>query len=299
MKLLLKEFQIRAVADLVAKLRMASKGVRDNELQSVCLASPTGSGKTVIVTAAIEQILQGDDESAPVPDAVFLWLTDMPELNEQTRRKMATASSELTEDALVVIDKDFDRDGNEDGPELDLTPGALDKTNDPVRMYLREMGSVELLSREGEIAIAKRIEAGREAMIAGLCESPLTFQAIIIWRDELNDAKILLRDIIDLSENERLSRTIITGVTAILALSGLAIFGGEALHGFSIALIFGIVILAMTHYQHSKSHLMAEQSTLEIERRNLRALTIDGKAPTLANLENGSYPYARELYLVF
>ncbi len=65
-------------------------------------------------------------------------------------------------------------------------------------MYLREMGSVELLSREGEIAIAKRIEAGRETMIAGLCESPLTFQAIIIWRDELNEAKILLREIIDL-----------------------------------------------------------------------------------------------------
>ncbi|PWB80724.1 MAG: RNA polymerase sigma factor RpoD, partial [Methylocystaceae bacterium] len=73
-----------------------------------------------------------------------------------------------------------------------------DRTDDPVRMYLREMGSVELLSREGEIAIAKRIEAGREAMIAGLCESPLTFQAIIIWRDELNDGKVLLRDIIDL-----------------------------------------------------------------------------------------------------
>ncbi len=73
-----------------------------------------------------------------------------------------------------------------------------DRTDDPVRMYLREMGSVELLSREGEIAIAKRIEAGREAMIAGLCESPLTFQAIIIWREELNDSKVLLRDIIDL-----------------------------------------------------------------------------------------------------
>jgi RNA polymerase primary sigma factor len=73
-----------------------------------------------------------------------------------------------------------------------------ERTDDPVRMYLREMGSVELLSREGEIAIAKRIEAGREAMIAGLCESPLTFQAIIIWRDELNEAKIFLRDIIDL-----------------------------------------------------------------------------------------------------
>ncbi len=73
-----------------------------------------------------------------------------------------------------------------------------DRTDDPVRMYLREMGTVELLSREGEIAIAKRIEAGREAMIAGLCESPLTFQAIIIWRDELAEEKILLRDIIDL-----------------------------------------------------------------------------------------------------
>jgi RNA polymerase primary sigma factor len=73
-----------------------------------------------------------------------------------------------------------------------------ERTDDPVRMYLREMASVELLSRVGEVAIAKRIEAGREAMIAGLCESPLTFQALIVWRDELNDGKVLLRDIIDL-----------------------------------------------------------------------------------------------------
>lgn len=73
-----------------------------------------------------------------------------------------------------------------------------DRTDDPVRMYLREMGTVELLSREGEIAIAKRIEAGREAMISGLCESPLTFQAIIIWGEELAEGKVLLRDIIDL-----------------------------------------------------------------------------------------------------
>src|SRR3712207_1909968 len=73
-----------------------------------------------------------------------------------------------------------------------------DRTDDPVRMYLREMGSVELLSREGEIAIAKRIEAGRAAMIAGLCGSPLTFQAIIIWRDDLNYGNVLLRDIVDL-----------------------------------------------------------------------------------------------------
>src|SRR3974390_2566634 len=73
-----------------------------------------------------------------------------------------------------------------------------ERTDDPVRMYLREMASMELLSRDGEIAIAKRIEAGREAMIAGLCESPLTFQAIVIWRDELIEGKVFLRDIIDL-----------------------------------------------------------------------------------------------------
>jgi RNA polymerase primary sigma factor len=102
-----------------------------------------------------------------------------------------------------------DEDDEPEGGELVEAPRATavavaqkaeptDRTDDPVRMYLREMGSVELLSREGEIAIAKRIEAGREAMIAGLCESPLTFQAIIIWRDELNEAKVLLREIIDL-----------------------------------------------------------------------------------------------------
>jgi RNA polymerase primary sigma factor len=82
--------------------------------------------------------------------------------------------------------------------KMEQNLSASERTDDPVRMYLREMGSVELLSREGEIAIAKRIEAGREAMIAGLCESPLTFQAIIIWRDELNEGKVLLREIIDL-----------------------------------------------------------------------------------------------------
>ena len=85
-------------------------------------------------------------------------------------------------------------------PKLPAKSGAKDpaeRTGDPVRMYLREMGSVELLSREGEIAIAKRIEAGREAMIAGLCESPLTFQAIIIWRDELNDLMLPIYATVD------------------------------------------------------------------------------------------------------
>ncbi len=90
----------------------------------------------------------------------------------------------------------------ETGKEVAAKPGTAteqyDRTDDPVRMYLREMGSVELLSREGEIAIAKRIEAGRELMIGALCESPLTFEALTVWRDELNEGKVLLRDIIDL-----------------------------------------------------------------------------------------------------
>jgi RNA polymerase primary sigma factor len=105
-------------------------------------------------------------------------------------------------------DDESDDDGESEGGELAPTAGTAvatakkkeptDRTDDPVRMYLREMGSVELLSREGEIAIAKRIEAGRETMISGLCESPLTFQALIIWRDELNEGTTLLREIIDL-----------------------------------------------------------------------------------------------------
>ena len=95
----------------------------------------------------------------------------------------------------------------ESGELVEVTPKTpakseakepIERTDDPVRIYLREMGSVELLSREGEVAVAKRIEAGREAMIAGLCESPLTFQAVVIWRDELNDGKVFLHDIIDL-----------------------------------------------------------------------------------------------------
>ena len=103
-----------------------------------------------------------------------------------------------------AAEPDSEDDANELAEQTGTAVAAVakkeptDRTDDPVRMYLREMGSVELLSREGEIAIAKRIEAGRETMIAGLCESPLTFQAIIIWRDELNEAKILLREIIDL-----------------------------------------------------------------------------------------------------
>ncbi|MBM2577822.1 RNA polymerase sigma factor RpoD [Jannaschia sp. Os4] len=131
-------------------------------------------------------------------------------------------SSEQIEDVMsmlsemginIVEDEEAEEDGDKkdegstalvdaskgkDVATTEATNAKLDRTDDPVRMYLREMGSVELLSREGEIAIAKRIEAGRNTMILGLCESPLTFQAITIWRDELLAEEILLRDVIDL-----------------------------------------------------------------------------------------------------
>ncbi|SER58777.1 RNA polymerase sigma factor RpoD [Rhizobium sp. NFR03] len=115
---------------------------------------------------------------------------------------------EVDENASGGEEEASDDEPDSEGGEIATSSGTAlatakkkeptDRTDDPVRMYLREMGSVELLSREGEIAIAKRIEAGRETMIAGLCESPLTFQAIIIWRDELNEGQTLLREIIDL-----------------------------------------------------------------------------------------------------
>ncbi|MFC7705384.1 RNA polymerase sigma factor RpoD [Plastorhodobacter daqingensis] len=139
--------------------------------------------------------------------------------------------SMLSEMGINVIEDDEAEEGESAG-ELVEGSGSrevvlattqtetLDRTDDPVRMYLREMGSVELLSREGEIAIAKRIEAGRNTMIAGLCESPLTFQAITIWRDELLSEDILLRDVIDLEatfgrsmeDDEELDQPVVDGL---------------------------------------------------------------------------------------
>jgi len=136
---------------------------------------------------------------------------------EVSSEQIEDTLSMLSEMGITVVENEETEDGDEEGDApatgtaVEAAPkktsavttggrtgSTLERTDDPVRMYLREMGSVELLSREGEIAIAKRIEAGRETMIAGLCESPLTFQAIIMWREELNEGKVLLRDIIDL-----------------------------------------------------------------------------------------------------
>src|SRR2546421_220664 len=124
-----------------------------------------------------------------------------------TKAKTLQVKDKEKDDKAADAPEKEEADDDTDNELVEVTQKAVtevkksepgERTDDPVRMYLREMGTVELLSREGEIAIAKRIEAGREAMIAGLCESPLTFQAIIIWRDELNEGKVFLRDIIDL-----------------------------------------------------------------------------------------------------
>ena len=99
-------------------------------------------------------------------------------------------------------DKDFDRDGNEDGPELDLTPGALDKTNDPVRMYLREMGTVPLLTREGEVAIAKRIERGKLAVIKSISRTPTIAKRMLIMGDQLRAGERTVRELVIFSDEE-------------------------------------------------------------------------------------------------
>ncbi|MBO9452169.1 RNA polymerase sigma factor RpoD [Tropicibacter sp. R16_0] len=146
--------------------------------------------KGYITYDQLNQVLPPDQVSSEQIEDVMSMLSEMginiieDEEAEEEEQKGATE--------LVTTDNNR---------EVALSSGTtekLDRTDDPVRMYLREMGSVELLSREGEIAIAKRIEAGRNTMIAGLCESPLTFQAITIWHDELLSEDILLRDVIDL-----------------------------------------------------------------------------------------------------
>ncbi|AXE63123.1 RNA polymerase sigma factor RpoD [Hyphomonas polymorpha PS728] len=134
----------------------------------------------------INQLLPDSDMSSDQIEDVMSQISEMGIAVVETEEEAEEQGKALTkiEDKKVVAKK-----GNARGS---------DRTDDPVRMYLREMGAVELLSREGEIAIAKRIEAGRDAMIRGLCESPLTFEAMMVWRDELMNERILLRDLIDL-----------------------------------------------------------------------------------------------------
>ncbi|TDI64631.1 MAG: RNA polymerase sigma factor RpoD [Alphaproteobacteria bacterium] len=138
----------------------------------------------------LNEVLPSDEVSSEQIEDTMSMLSEMGITVVENEESEEAASSETTKAVAKREGPGAVTKGNEDG--------SAERTDDPVRMYLREMGSVELLSREGEIAIAKRIEAGRETMINGLYESPLTFEAIIVWRDELNEGRILLRDIIDL-----------------------------------------------------------------------------------------------------
>jgi len=164
--------------------------------QAVKRLLKSAKAKGYVTLDQLNSVLPSEEVSSDQIEDLYATLSDMgiTVVENEDSDESAEGSEEASEEeegrALVAQNNALVKNETKSEP--------AERTDDPVRMYLREMGSVELLSREGEIAIAKRIEAGREAMIAGLCESPLTFQAIIIWRDELNEGKILLRDIIDL-----------------------------------------------------------------------------------------------------
>src|SRR5579864_3348129 len=166
---------------------------REEAAESPLLDSTQASIKKMIARGQERGYVTTDEVNAALPaeHVSSELLEDV--LASLSERSINVIESEETEEAAA----------SEDGEAETSAAGNLDdedigRTDDPVRMYLREMGSVELLSREGEIAIAKRIEAGREMMIGGLCESPLTMRALIGWRDALNEGKMLLRDVIDL-----------------------------------------------------------------------------------------------------
>ena len=152
--------------------------------------------------AVKKMIARGKERGYVTYDEMNAALPPEQSSSEQIEDTMAM----LSEMGINVVESEEQDDNQNAAAESDgetSVSGNMDdddigRTDDPVRMYLREMGSVELLSREGEIAIAKRIEAGREMMIGGICESPLTIRAIIDWHDALNEGKMLLRDIIDL-----------------------------------------------------------------------------------------------------
>ncbi|MCI5073670.1 RNA polymerase sigma factor RpoD [Oricola sp.] len=195
---------------------MATKAKEKTEAENTSEQAPDGPLLDLSADSVKKMLRVAKKRGYVTMDELNAVLPSEEVTSEQIEDTMSTLSEmgiNVVEDDEVEGDNDNSNDSNDDdnegSTELATSTGSAvtttakkkeptDRTDDPVRMYLREMGTVELLSREGEIAIAKRIEAGRETMIAGLCESPLTFQAIIIWREELNEGNILLRDIIDL-----------------------------------------------------------------------------------------------------
>jgi len=179
---------------------MATKAAQTAEVSEQREEEANGPLMDGMATAVKKMIARGKERGYVTYDELNAALPQESSSSEQIEDTMAL----LSEMGINVVEAEEQEDSNgETGEGEGRQSGNLDdddigRTDDPVRMYLREMGSVELLSREGEIAIAKRIEAGREMMIGAICESPLTIQAIIEWHQSLQDGKMLLRDIIDL-----------------------------------------------------------------------------------------------------
>ena len=168
-----------------------NKDAKAGESDSVSLDMSQAKVKKLLAKAKERGYVTYDEINAVLPS------------NEVSSEQIEDVMTTMSEMGINVVENEEEAEESEAEEAVVTTKGkgkegGYDRTDDPVRMYLREMGTVELLSREGEIAIAKRIEAGRNAMIGGLCESPLTFEAITVWRDELNEGKVLLREIIDL-----------------------------------------------------------------------------------------------------
>ena len=167
----------------------ADANVLDTQSAAVKRLIAKGKERGYITIDELNAVLPSDQNSSDQIEDIMAMLSEMG---------IQVVESEEGEetDTLAVVKEEAVED--EEGPAGNISENSVSRTDDPVRMYLREMGTVELLSREGELAIAKRIEAGRDMMIRGLCESPLTFRAIIAWHEALNNGRVLLRDVIDL-----------------------------------------------------------------------------------------------------
>ncbi len=167
----------------------ADANVLDTQSAAVKRLIARGKERGYITFDELNAVLPAEQNSSEQIEDIMAMLSEMG---------IQVVESEEGEDTEAAAPAKEEVADDEDAPAGNISESSVSRTDDPVRMYLREMGTVELLSREGEIAIAKRIEAGRDMMIRGLCESPLTFRAIIAWHDSLNNGRVLLRDVIDL-----------------------------------------------------------------------------------------------------
>src|SRR5690348_2639743 len=180
-------------ADTVTAEQDVETTLLDVQTAAVKRLIARGKERGYITFDELNQILPPDQNSSEQIEDVMANFSEMG---------IQVVESEETEDGEAPAVKPEKTEDAEEEQTGNVDEESLGRTDDPVRMYLREMGSVELLSREGEIAIAKRIEAGRDMMIGGLCESPLTFKAIVSWHDQLKAGRMLLRDIIDLEATQ-------------------------------------------------------------------------------------------------